>query len=405
MNAAPSFKRIYLENPRALYPGTGIKDSFIYIDNACTTWPKPEAVYAATSEAMKIGANPGRASHRMSKQAEQIVDSARLELCRMFNAFSPQHVIFTLNCTDSLNIALKGILRAGQHVIIGPYEHNSVVRPLRRLQQLGVNLAIAKGDGEMGIDFQHFEQLCCQGVNAAVFSHASNVTGAVLPVHELAERVHRRGGLVIVDAAQTAGILPIDMKEMAIDMLAIPGHKGMMGPMGTGALLLSRDLPLLPFREGGTGFKSEGEEQPEELPWRLESGTPNFPGIAGLLAGIRFIQTEGMIRIFQHETALARALTAGIEKIGGVRLLCSREPQTGVVSFLLDSCSIGEAAKNMDQVYNIGIRAGLHCSPLAHRTLGTFPKGALRASFGYFNNYAHVERLVAAVRALAGARH
>ena len=377
-------------------------DSFVYIDNACTTWPKPEAVYAAVAEAMrKIGASPGHAAHRLSKQAGQIVETARLELCRMFNALSPEHVIFTLNCTDSLNMALKGILKPGYQVIIGPYEHNSVLRPLRRLQRSGVNLAITHSAGEFGIDCQHFEYLCSQGVDVAVLSHASNVTGVVLPVRDLAEQVHRQGGLMVVDAAQTAGMLPIDMKEMGIDVLAISGHKGLLGPMGTGVLLLGRDLPVLPFREGGTGFKSEGEDQPEELPWRLEAGTMNFPGIAGLLAGIRFIQDEGMSRITQHETGLARALATRLKEIDGVRLLCCQEPQTGVVSFQLGAYRPGETAKALDQVYGIGIRAGLHCSPLAHRTLGTFPEGVLRASFGYFNSYEHVERLVAAVRDLA----
>lgn len=378
-----------------------MRNSFVYIDNACTTCPKPETVYAAVVDAMKIGASPGRSSHRLSKQADQIVESARVELCRMFNTLSPEHVIFTLNCTDSLNIVLKGILKPGNRVIIGPYEHNSVLRPLRRLQRSGVNLAIARGAGEFGIDCRHFEYLCSQGVDAVVLSHASNVTGAVLPVRDLAEMTHRRGGLVIVDAAQTAGTLPIDMKEMGIDVLAIPGHKGLLGPMGTGALLLGKDLPMLPLREGGTGFKSEGEDQPEEMPWRLESGTPNFPGIAGLLAGIHFVQAEGVDRIARHEAGLARALVAGLGEIDGVCLLGCREPQTGVVSFLLDACDVGETAKAMDQVYGIGIRAGLHCSPLAHRSIGTFPGGALRASFGYFNTCSHMERLIAAVRDLA----
>jgi cysteine desulfurase family protein len=378
-----------------------LRNSFVYIDNACTTCPKPETVYAAVVDAMKIGASPGRSSHRLSKQADQIVESARVELCRMFNTLSPEHVIFTLNCTDSLNIVLKGILKPGNRVIIGPYEHNSVLRPLRRLQRSGVNLAIARGAGEFGIDCRHFEYLCSQGVDAVVLSHASNVTGAVLPVRDLAEMTHRRGGLVIVDAAQTAGTLPIDMKEMGIDVLAIPGHKGLLGPMGTGALLLGKDLPMLPLREGGTGFKSEGEDQPEEMPWRLESGTPNFPGIAGLLAGIHFVQAEGVDRIARHEAGLARALVAGLGEIDGVCLLGCREPQTGVVSFLLDACDVGETAKAMDQVYGIGIRAGLHCSPLAHRSIGTFPGGALRASFGYFNTCSHMERLIAAVRDLA----
>lgn len=375
-----------------------MSEGFIYIDNACTTWPKPREVYTAVAEALQTGANPGRASHRMSRQADLVVDAARLELCRMFNALSPRHVIFTLNCTDSLNMALKGILKPGRRVIVGPYEHNSVLRPLRSLQRSGVNVAIALGDGTFGINIHHFESLCQQGVDAAVFSHASNVTGAVLPVRELAESVHRRGGVVIVDAAQTAGVLPIDIKEMGIDVLAVPGHKGLMGPMGTGALLLGGEVPVLPFREGGTGFKSEGEDQPGEFPWRLESGTPNYPGIAGLLEGVRFVRREGMLRIAQHEAMLARTLAAGLREIGGVRLLCCPEPQTGVVSFLLDECGVGEAAKTLDRVYDIGIRAGLHCSPLAHKTLETYPKGTLRASFGYFNDYSHVERLIAAVR-------
>lgn len=375
-----------------------MSESFIYIDNACTTWPKPPAVYTAVAEAMKMGANPGRASHRMSRQADLVVAAARQELCRMFNALSPSHVIFTLNCTDSLNMALKGILKPGRRVIAGPYEHNSVLRPLRSLQRSGVDVAIARGDGRFGIDIRHFESLCRQGVNVAVLSHASNVTGAVLPVRQLAESVHRRGGLVIVDAAQTAGVLPVDMKEMGIDVLAVPGHKGLMGPMGAGVLLLGGEIPVLPFREGGTGFKSEGEDQPREFPWRLESGTPNYPGIAGLLEGARFIKQEGMPEIARHEAALAGALAAGLREIDGVRLLCCPEPQTGVVSFLLDGIGTGEVAKALDQVYNIGIRAGLHCSPLAHRTLETYPKGTLRASFGYFNEYSHVERLIAAVR-------
>ncbi|NPV72005.1 MAG: aminotransferase class V-fold PLP-dependent enzyme [Firmicutes bacterium] len=380
-----------------------MREEFVYLDNAATSWPKPGAVYAAINACMQhAGANPGRSSHRMSVRAERVMDETRLLAARLFNAPGPSHVVFTLNCTDSLNIALKGLVREGSRVVTGPYEHNSVVRPLRSLEREGAVVRVARAAPGSGVDMDDFEDLCREGVDVAVISHASNVTGRVEPVAELAGIVHRNGGLLVVDAAQTAGTLEIDLVSSGIDVLAAPGHKGLMGPMGVGLLVFGRDLDLRPWREGGTGFRSEDEEQPGSLPWRLEAGTPNLPGIAGLGAGIRFVESEGIRSIAEKESSLARELTRGLAEIPGVRLYSDPEfTQSGIVSFTIDSLDVSMAGVMLDEASGIGVRAGLHCAPAAHRSLGTFPGGTLRASFGYFNNNDHVERLLAAVRQLA----
>ncbi|HHY46438.1 MAG TPA: aminotransferase class V-fold PLP-dependent enzyme [Firmicutes bacterium] len=375
---------------------------FVYLDNAATTWPKPDVVYEAINECVRrLGANPGRSSHRMSIQAEQLVQEARLLLAKFFNAPSPDHVIFTLNCTDSLNIALKGLLRAGKKAITGPYEHNSVMRPLRRLQSAGVSVSVARGTEGLRVDMDHFRELCLQGVDVAVVSHASNVTGCIQPIAEMAEVVHQNGGILVLDAAQTAGTTEIDMMKLGVDVLAAPGHKGLLGPMGVGILIVGPGLEIDPFREGGTGFRSEDDFQPRDLPWGLEAGTPNLPGIAGLAAGIRFIQSVGIDSISAREAELSRALCEGLRNIHGVRVFCPVEPQNGIVSFTIDSYDVALAGAILDQAFGIGVRAGLHCAPATHRAIGTFPNGTLRASFGYFNHFGHVERLLSAVRQLS----
>ncbi len=380
-----------------------MRGEFAYLDNAATSWPKPDTVYAAVSACMTgVGANPGRSSHRMSVEAERLVDEARLLAARFFNAPSPSHVVFTLNCTDSLNMALKGLVRSGSRVVTGPFEHNSVVRPLKRMEAQGAVLRVARPEATgLGIDLADFERLCSEGVDVAVVAHASNVTGHVEPVAELAAVVHRHGGILVVDAAQTAGSVEIDLARSGIDVLAAPGHKGLMGPMGVGLLVFGRDLQMLPWREGGTGFKSEEETQPESLPWRLEAGTPNLPGIAGLAAGIRFIESEGIRAVAAKEAGLAARLVEGLAEIPGIRLYSDPSPRTGIVSFTIDSIDAPMAGIVLDQSFGIGVRAGLHCAPAAHRVLGTFPEGTLRASPGYFNTEEHVERLLAAVRRLA----
>jgi len=220
-------------NDRLMGEKNEMSEEFIYLDNAATTWPKPEQVYKAVDETMReICANPGRSSHHMSLKSERVIEGARLAVARFLNAPSPKNVVFTLNCTDSLNIILKGLIKPGDRVIAGPYEHNSVMRPLRTLQKSGVSVAVAQGTSDFSIDLDSVRNLCKEGVNYAVVSHVSNVTGSQAPVKEIAEIVHEKGGLFILDAAQSAGIIDIDMQQLGVDVIAAPGHKGLMGPMG-----------------------------------------------------------------------------------------------------------------------------------------------------------------------------
>ncbi len=371
----------------------------IYLDNAATTWPKPEEVYRAVDTAMREhGANPGRGSYRMSVDAQRIVDEARQEICGLFNAPVPERVIFTLNCTDALNLVLKGLIKSGDRVVTGPYEHNSVTRPLYALSRSGAQVAVAKSTKAFGIDLDHFRELSCDRLDYVVLSHVSNVTGCVSPVKEIAEMTHERGGLLILDAAQSAGDLDIDMQDLGVDVLAAPGHKGLYGPMGTGVLVLSAPLPVKPFREGGTGFKSESPEQPDEYPWRLEAGTHNLPGIAGLAAGVRFVRSVGLGAIAEHEANLARRLADGLRQIDGVSVFCDRAPATGVVSFRLEAIDVALTGTILDESFGIEVRTGQHCAPSTHHAIGTFSGGTVRASFGQFNTTGDVDALVAAVR-------
>ncbi|MGA8942853.1 MAG: aminotransferase class V-fold PLP-dependent enzyme [Thermoactinomyces sp.] len=375
----------------------------IYLDNAATTWPKPETVYQAVETTMReLGANPGRSSHRMSLEAEKIIEQARQSVKYFFNAASPQRVIFTLNCTDSLNIAIKGLIKRGMKVVTSPYEHNSVRRPLLSLQKEGVTVVTAHGTDKYQIDLDHFRELCSNGIDFAVLSHVSNVTGSVQPVAEIADIVHEQGGKLILDAAQSAGILDINLQETGIDILAVSGHKGLYGPMGVGILVLAEDFPVRHFREGGSGAYSEVDYHPEVYPWRLEGGTPNLPGISGLAAGISFVRSAGVDAMGRHVADLAEMAISGLREIEGVRLYCGPEaPKTGVVSFTLERMDVALAASVLDQAYQIAVRGGLHCAPITHQELGTFPGGTLRASFGHFNNFVQVEQLIEAVREMS----
>jgi len=376
-----------------------LPNRLIYVDNAATTWPKPEAVYRAVDAAMREqGANPGRGSYRMSVDAQRIVDEARLEISRLFNAPASERVIFTLNCTDALCIALHGLIEAGDRVVTGPFEHNSVIRPLHSLEGRGARVVVTRSTETLGLDLDHFRELCRDGVDYVVLSHVSNVMGSVSPIKEVSEITHERGGLLILDAAQSAGGLEIDMKALGIDVLAAPGHKGLYGPMGTGVLVLFAPLPMKPFREGGTGFKSESPTQPEEYPWRLEAGTLNLPGIAGLAAGVRFVRSVGLDAIAKHEASLAGALADELRKIDSVSVFCERVPRTGVISFRIDAVDVALTGTMLDAAFGIAVRTGLHCAPNTHKAMGTFPDGTVRVSFGQFNTEGDVERLVAAVR-------
>jgi cysteine desulfurase / selenocysteine lyase len=374
----------------------------IYLDNAATTWPKPEEVYRAVDMAMREhGANPGRGAYRMSVDAQRVVDETRQEVCRLFNAPAPERVIFTMNCTDALNLALKGLIKSGDRVVTGPYEHNSVTRPLYSLHRAGAQVAVMKPTKTFGIDLDHFGELGRDRLDYVVVSHVSNVTGGVSPVKEISKITHERGGLLILDAAQSAGDLDIDIQDLGVDVLAAPGHKGLYGPMGTGMLVLSAPLAVKPFREGGTGFKSESPEQPEEYPWRLEAGTLNLPGIAGLAAGVRFVRSLGVNAIAEHEASLARRLADGLRQIDRVSVFCEPVPRTGVVSFRLAAADVALTGTILDESFGIAVRTGLHCAPAAHHAIGTFPKGTVRVSFGQFNTSGDVDALIAAVRQIS----
>ena len=376
--------------------------STIYLDNAATTWPKPEEVYRALDAAMREhGANPGRGSYRMSVDAQRMVDETRQQVCRLFNAPAPERVIFTLNCTDALCLVLKGLIKSGDRVVSGPFEHNSVVRPLHTLGCRGARVSVAKSTRTFGVDLDHFRELCRDRVDYVVISHVSNVTGCVAPIKEMAAITHERGGLLILDAAQSAGDLKIDMQDLGVDVLAAPGHKGLYGPMGTGVLVLSAPLPVEAFREGGTGYQSESPEQPTDYPWRLEAGTINLPGIAGLAAGIRFVESVGANANAKHEMVLARALADQLRQIDGVSVFCDPVPRTGVVSFRVAAADVALTGTILDETFGIAVRTGLHCAPAAHKAIGTFPEGTVRVSFGRFNTTADVDTLVAAVRQIS----
>ena len=346
--------------------------------------------------------NPGRAAHRLSVAAEKLVDDPRQDACRVFNAPSAERVVVTLNCTDALNLALKGLVRPGDRVVTGPLEHNSVARPLRSLAAAGATVAQCRARAGGSVDLDHFRHLCRQGVDYVVTQHVSNVTGCVTPVREISAIAHEVGAVLILDAAQSAGAIEIDMAELGIDVLAAPGHKALCGPAGTGILVLCADLPVAPFREGGSGIDSERDEHPSRYPWRLEGGTCNVPGIAGLGAGIRFVERAGIAVIGKREAALARTLLEGLRGIGRVRIYgSSGPPQTGVISFRIEALDVALTGAILDQRYGIAVRTGLHCAPCAHRAIGTFPEGTVRASLGPFNTEADVAALVCAVREIA----
>ncbi len=365
----------------------------IYLDNAATTWPKPEEVYRAVDSAMrKHGANPGRGSYRMSIEAQGLVDEARREVCRLFNAPAPERMIFTLNCTDALCLALKGLIKSGDRVVTGPFEHNSVVRPLQTLRRGGAKVAVAKSTATFGVDNDHLRALCREGVDCVIVSHVSNVTGCVAPVKEIADIAHEKGGLLVLDAAQSAGELEIDMEKFGVDVLAASGHKGLYGPMGTGVPALRAALPVKGFRQGGTGFQSESADQSEGYPWWPEGGAINLPGVAGMAAGIRFVRSLAAVADRPRPAMLAQALANELRKIDGVSVYCNSTPRTGIVWFRIAGGDVATTVTILDKSFVIAVRSGLHCAPSAHHAIGTFPEGTVRASFGHSTRVAGLTR-------------
>jgi cysteine desulfurase/selenocysteine lyase len=373
----------------------------MYLDNAATSFPKPETVYQTMDRFLReAGANPGRSAHRLAVAAAATVAQTRQLVARLFNAPTPDQVAFTLNTTDALNLALKGVLKPGDHVVTTSMEHNSVVRPLRKLEQNGVGVTFVPASLEGLVAAEDLAQAFTPSTRLLVMTHASNVTGTLQPVAEAGRICRERGALLLVDAAQTVGVFSIDVQAMRIDLLAFPGHKGLLGPPGTGGLVVGERVHLETLREGGTGSHSESEWQPESMPDRLEVGTVNTVGLAGLGAALRFLEEIGLDRIRAHEQTLVQRLLCGLTAISGVTLYGppAGAERASAISFNLEGWEPQDAAAVLDATFDIQCRPGLHCAPLAHRTLGTFPAGTIRLSPGYFNTEAEVEAVLEAIR-------
>ncbi len=377
----------------------------IYLDNAATSWPKPESVYQTMDEFLrKKAGNPGRGSHSMAAAARDTVEEARMLVARLINAQEVERVIFTLNCTDALNLGLKGLLRCGDHVITSSIGHNSLVRPLKKLELQGVKITRLPPSLEVGVlSVRGIEEAITKDTKLVVLTHASNVNGVIQPIEDYGAVARSHKLIFMVDAAQTAGKYPIDVQAGNIDLLAFSGHKGLLGPPGTGVLYVGDRVNLDPTREGGTGSSSELEEQPALLPYRFESGTVNCVGISGLRAGVEYIFGAGLERIRAHEETLTKKLIEGLAAIRGVTLYASKEKcnQASVISFNIEGYEPGEVGAILDQTFDIKVRTGLHCAPAAHKILGTFPLGTVRLSPGCFNTMEEIEAALEAVEKIA----
>jgi cysteine desulfurase family protein len=379
--------------------------TMIYLDNAATSFPKPEAVYQALDRfARQDLANPGRAGHKMALAAERALDDARHLLNQFFHGEGPERFVFTLNCTDALNMAFKGVLSDGDHVITTDLEHNSVSRPLRAMELAGrISLTRVRADGGGTVDPDDFRLAITPRTRLIALTHASNVLGTIQPVAAVGHLAREKNLFLLVDAAQTAGVVPIDVQAMHVDLLAFPGHKSLLGPTGTGALYVGSRVNLRAWREGGTGGDSASETQPKEFPYFLEGGTPNVLGVAGLTAGVKYVQDRGIDRIHEHETALIERLRARLEENGGYEVFGHRDPlqRVGTLSLRSPVLAAAELGGILDQAFDIAIRPGLHCAPYIHRSLGTFPEGTVRVSVGPLNTEQEVDQLVRALKEIA----
>lgn len=376
----------------------------IYLDNAATSFPKPEQVWRALKDHwFNKGGNPGRSGHRLSLEAGRAVVQAREALSELFHGEKSEQIVFSSNATDAINMAFKGILKPGDHVITTSMEHNSVIRPLRDFEQRGCELSVVPCSKEGFVSVEKIQEEIKRETRLVVVNHVSNLTGTIQPVGEIGRLCREKGVLFMVDAAQSAGVLPIDVQKMGISLLAFTGHKGLFGPQGTGGLYVHPDLEVRPFRLGGTGSRSDSQYHPDFMPDRLEAGTLNAFGLSGLLAGVEFVQKEGLNTIKEREALLTGCLVDGLRQINGVEVYgpISNEERSCVVSFNISGLDGAEVAFVLDDQFNIMTRPGIHCAPLAHETIGTFPWGAIRMSVGYFNNEQDIDQAVEAVSIIA----
>ncbi len=372
----------------------------IYLDNAATSFPKPPRVVKAFAQYCNgVGANPGRASYSLAREANAIIDRTRQSLAELLGNVDPSRLIFTPSATVALNLGLKGLLKAGDHVLTTSMEHNSIMRPLHSLKKMGVDHSQIPCSPRGEFDPADIPPLIRSQTRLIALIHASNVTGGLMPVTEVGKIAKERDILVLLDSAQTMGLIPIDPAQLYIDLLAAPGHKGLLGPMGTGFLYVKQGLDLEPLWEGGTGTQSESLKQPETWPERYESGTCNAPGLAGLAAGITEVKELGLEAISGHELHLRSILSDGLNQIPGITLYGPTELRqcAATLSFNVQELDCSEVAHILDKVYSIAVRSGLHCAPAAHRTIGTFPHGTVRVSVGPYNTEEEIHTLIRAV--------
>ncbi|HGJ65301.1 TPA: aminotransferase class V-fold PLP-dependent enzyme [bacterium] len=376
----------------------------IYLDNSATSRPKPPEVIQAMNDFLNnVCANSGRSGHRLAIQASRIVYDTREVLAQLFNISDPLQIVFTMNATESINLALLGLLQGGDHVITSSIEHNSVMRPLRMLESHGVELSVIKCSKTGFIDPDDVKKQIKKNTKMIALNHASNVTGSIQPAKEIGKIARENEIIFILDSAQTAGNYPIDVEDMNIDLLAFTGHKSLCGPQGTGGLYIRKGINLKPIKFGGTGSQSDEEFQPDFMPDRYESGTLNLVGIAGLGAGVRFIIRKGIDSIRKKECELTQMMIDGLLSIHNVSVYGDHnaEHRVGVISFNIEGLLSSESALILEDEFDILCRSGLHCAPSAHKTIDTFPEGTIRFSLGIFSTKDDVIESVNAVRKIA----
>ena len=375
---------------------------YIYLDNASTSFPKAPTVATAMSDYItNRGININRGSYALAYDVEDIIYTTRQRLNTLFNGHDPSHVIFTQNVTMSLNMVIKGILKAGDHVLVSSMEHNAVMRPLTQLLDKGIAFDIIPCDKTGSIQLESMDSLIRPNTVALIINHASNVCGTIQPLESIGSICKTHNLQFIVDAAQTAGVIPIDVKACHIDALCFTGHKGLLGPQGIGGIILTKEMAqnLTPLIAGGTGSFSHLETMPTHMPDAFEAGTLNLPGIIGLNEGLSYIESQGMENIHNHELALTQAFLEGLQSIDVVNIIGKQDIQdrTAVVSITIDSMDPASIAYELESTYHIMTRVGLHCAPRAHQTLGTYPEGTVRFSFGYANTHKDVESALSAL--------
>ena len=375
---------------------------YIYLDNASTSFPKAPTVATAMSDYItNRGININRGSYALAYDVEDIIYTTRQRLNTLFNGHDPSHVVFTQNVTMSLNMVIKGLLKAGDHVLVSSMEHNAVMRPLTQLLDKGITFDIIPCDKTGSIQLESMDSLIRPNTVAMIINHASNVCGTIQPLESIGPICKAHSLQFIVDAAQTAGVIPIDVKACHIDALCFTGHKGLLGPQGIGGIILTKEMAqnLTPLIAGGTGSFSHLETMPTHMPDAFEAGTLNLPGIIGLNEGLAYIESQGMENIHNHELALTQSFLEGLQSIDGINIVGKQNIQdrTAVVSITIDGMDPASIAYELESNYHIMTRVGLHCAPRAHQTLETYPEGTVRFSFGYANTHKDVETALSAL--------